>query len=203
MRRSGQARKAADETADAALPLGAALPPVNAALPILLLRARESVMAWFRPHLREHGVTDHQWRVLRALAEAGCLEMRELSAACEVQAPSLSRIMPKLVEQGLIDRDNDPSDQRRVLARLTRKGERLVATVSDGSAAIYRDLLAVMGHDRLQALQAALMELIATLDSARTGEVAAGRPGRDAMPGLLTPLPLSGSLVGDAVPKNT
>lgn len=143
------------------------LPPVNAALPIQLLRARESVMAWFRPHLREHGVTDHQWRILRALAEASSLEMQELSVICEVQPPSLSRIMPKLEQEGLIARENDPGDQRRVVASLTPNGRRLVDTVSQGSAAIYRDLLDTMGDDTIEELQAALAHLVATLDRAR------------------------------------
>ena len=38
-------------------------------LPMALLRAREAVMRRFRPGLRCHGVTEQQWRVLRALAE--------------------------------------------------------------------------------------------------------------------------------------
>ncbi len=143
------------------------MPPVSAALPIQLLRARESVMAWFRPHLREHGLTDHQWRVLRALAEADVLEMQELSELCEVQPPSLSRIMPKLVEQKLIQRKNDPDDQRRILAKLTDAGRRLVETVSEGSAEIYQALLETVGPDRLNDLQSGLDELIATLDRAR------------------------------------
>ncbi|NAW23594.1 homoprotocatechuate degradation operon regulator HpaR, partial [Salmonella sp. gx-f9] len=32
-------------------------------LPHLLLRARETLMARFRPILREHGITEQQWRV--------------------------------------------------------------------------------------------------------------------------------------------
>ena len=37
-------------------------------LPMSLLRAREAVMRQFRPSLREHGLTEQQWRILRALA---------------------------------------------------------------------------------------------------------------------------------------
>ena len=36
-------------------------------LPRLLLQAREAVMAHTRPSLREHGLSDQQWRVLRVL----------------------------------------------------------------------------------------------------------------------------------------
>ena len=36
-------------------------------LPMSLLRAREAVMRQFRPSLRNHGLTEQQWRILRAL----------------------------------------------------------------------------------------------------------------------------------------
>ncbi len=38
-------------------------------LPIALLRARESLMARFRPMLAAHGFTEQQWRVLRIVGE--------------------------------------------------------------------------------------------------------------------------------------
>ena len=39
-------------------------------LPMELLKAREAAMARFRPMLRSHGLTEQQWRVLRALDHA-------------------------------------------------------------------------------------------------------------------------------------
>ena len=44
--------------------------PFSASLPMALLLARESTMRRFRPLLAEHGLTEQQWRVLRALASA-------------------------------------------------------------------------------------------------------------------------------------
>ena len=40
---------------------------VHRNLPRLLLQAREAVMTHTRPSLREHGLSDQQWRVLRVL----------------------------------------------------------------------------------------------------------------------------------------
>ncbi len=42
---------------------------VHRNLPRLLLEAREAVMLHTRPSLREHGLSDQQWRVLRVLGE--------------------------------------------------------------------------------------------------------------------------------------
>ena len=36
-------------------------------LPLLLLHAREGVIGQFRPILNAHGVTEQQWRIIRAL----------------------------------------------------------------------------------------------------------------------------------------
>ncbi|EBU8132120.1 homoprotocatechuate degradation operon regulator HpaR, partial [Salmonella enterica subsp. enterica serovar Java] len=57
------------------------------ALPIALLRARETVMAQFRPMLARHDLTEQQWRVIRALAEHGQIDASELSARAFVLAP--------------------------------------------------------------------------------------------------------------------
>ena len=36
-------------------------------LPMALLRAREAVMRGFRRQLREHGLNEQEWRIIRAL----------------------------------------------------------------------------------------------------------------------------------------
>ena len=70
---------------------------VHRNLPRLLLQARESVMAHTRPSLREHGLSDQQWRVLRALASHhGPIEVTLLATATYILPPSLSRILKDL-----------------------------------------------------------------------------------------------------------
>ena len=53
-------------------------------LPRVLLQARESVMAHTRSRLREHALSDQQWRVLRVLGEHGVVE--GVRAAVRLQA---------------------------------------------------------------------------------------------------------------------
>ena len=55
--------------------------PFERSLPMQLMRAREIVMARFRPHLNAHGVTDQQWRIIRALNETDGLEIADLGRA--------------------------------------------------------------------------------------------------------------------------
>ena len=61
-----------------------------------LLRTREAVMTHFRPMLRSHGVTEQQWRVLRALMEHEELEVTQLAERSFILSPRLSRILQNL-----------------------------------------------------------------------------------------------------------
>ena len=72
------------------------------ALPIALLRAREAVMARFRPILQARDVTEQQWRVIRVLGEESPLDASEVADRACVLAPSLTRIIKALEERALI-----------------------------------------------------------------------------------------------------
>src|ERR1700681_3876673 len=58
-------------------------------LPMSLLRAREAVMRQFRPSLRNHGLTEQQWRILRALAAVDAIEVTEMARLAFLLGPRL------------------------------------------------------------------------------------------------------------------
>src|SRR3954471_21282363 len=82
-------------------------------LPMSLLRAREAVMRHFRPSLRRHGLTEQQWRILRALAAVEPIEITELARTAFLLGPSLSRILRDLEGRQLIERRLAKADLRR------------------------------------------------------------------------------------------
>jgi len=128
-------------------------------LPMELLKAREAVMRRFRPELRTHGVTEQQWRILRALAHAGPLEVSELAEATYLLAPSLSRILPDMEARQLISRRQADSDLRRSVISLERKGLRLIATHAPNSERIYAEIAQQFGQEKLEQLFALLHDL--------------------------------------------
>jgi homoprotocatechuate degradation regulator HpaR len=128
-------------------------------LPMALLRAREAVMRRFRPGLRRHGVTEQQWRVLRALAHAGPLEITELASATFLLPPSLSRILPDMETRALIKRTQADADLRRSVISLQPKGLRLIATHAPYSEVIYDEIEHIFGAGRLAQLFSLLREL--------------------------------------------
>ena len=62
-------------------------------LPQLMLQAREALMAQFRPILNENGVTEQQWRIIRALLTHGPLEPRQLCELCQISSPSIVGVL--------------------------------------------------------------------------------------------------------------
>src|SRR6202790_3160820 len=106
-------------------------------LPMSLLRAREAVMRQFRPSLRNHGLTEQQWRILRALASIDSIEVTELARVAFLLGPSLSRILRDLEARHLIERRTDKADLRRAVVSISDKGVKLMETVAPSSEAIY------------------------------------------------------------------
>ena len=76
-------------------------------------------MAGFRPILRQYGVTEQQWRLMRTLNEQGEMEPNQLADACLILSPSLTRMLSSMEEAGLIHRSRSTTDQRRQLISLT------------------------------------------------------------------------------------
>jgi homoprotocatechuate degradation regulator HpaR len=157
-------------------------------LPMQLMRAREAVMQRFRPHLHAHGLTDQQWRIIRALNEVEEIEIVELGRICCLHAASLSRILPKLEAEGLVLRRSHRNDQRRVVVSLTSKGRRLFSAVAPQSEAIYAALADEIGPAKLEQIYALLDDLVRILAQPRMrkkhgGTVAkAGRARRSTEP---------------------
>ncbi len=127
-------------------------------LPMELLKAREAAMACFRPMLRDHGLTEQQWRVIRALADYDKIDASELARRSFLLAPSLTRILQHLESEKLVKRLSDVNDQRRSVLTLTAKGRKLFAEVAPDSAALYEDIEARFGTERLALLYELLEE---------------------------------------------
>jgi len=143
----------------------AATPFIHRNLPRLLLQAREAVMGHTRPSLREQGLSDQQWRVLRVLGEhagdAGGVETGRVAREAFLLGPSLTGVLTRMERDGLIGRSRCPVDARRTVVRATAKGLALVETLSQTIEAHYAWVESCLGKPKLTQLYALLDELIA------------------------------------------
>jgi homoprotocatechuate degradation regulator HpaR len=133
-------------------------------LPMELLKAREAAMAKFRPMLRDHGLTEQQWRVIRALADYDRVDASELARRSFLLAPSLTRILQHLEGEKLVKRLTDANDQRRSVLSLTAKGRKLFSEVAPDSAALYAEIEGSFGTERLALLYELLEEFHRTIE---------------------------------------
>jgi homoprotocatechuate degradation regulator HpaR len=130
-------------------------------LPRLLLQARESLMVRTRPSLREHGLSDQQWRVLRVLGEHGTVETGRVAREAYILGPSLTGVLARMERDGLVRRERDPADQRRMVIEATAKGLRMVERLSRSVEGHYQWLEQSLGKQKLAQLYRLLDELIA------------------------------------------
>jgi homoprotocatechuate degradation regulator HpaR len=133
---------------------------VHRNLPRLLLQARESVMTHTRPSLREHGLSDQQWRVLRVLGEHGTVETGRVAREAYILGPSLTGVLARMERDGLIRRERDSVDQRRTVVAATTKGLKLVDKLSHTVEAHYDWMEKSLGKQKLAQLYSLLDEVI-------------------------------------------
>lgn len=75
---------------------------------------------------REFGVSGAQLFVLQKLAQDPAGSVNELAGRTLTHQSSVSVVVRRLVERGLVQRERSPEDARRVELRLTPAGERLL-----------------------------------------------------------------------------
>jgi homoprotocatechuate degradation regulator HpaR len=173
---AGVPGNSAESDVSAGVPMVRKALPMRAfseSLPMALLRTRESVMCLFRPGLRSRGVTEQQWRVLRALAHAGSMEVTELAEATFLLGPSLSRILPDMEKRQLVSRKQVDSDLRRSVVSLEPKGLRLISAHAPDSELIYAQIAERFGVERVTQLFTLLHELQDSLEDISSQKTAA------------------------------
>ncbi len=132
-------------------------------MPLLLLQAREQVIARFRPILNEHGITEQQWRIVRALIDTGPLEPREIGELCRISSPSLAGVLSRMEDLGYVKRKRLDHDQRRQRVSLTPRSRALSASMAPRIEATYRSIEALIGAQFAEDFYRTLDVLIAAL----------------------------------------
>ena len=144
---------------------------VHRNLPRLLLQAREAVMTHTRPSLREHGLSDQQWRVLRVLGEnAHCAEGVETGRVAReafLLGPSLTGVLTRMERDGLIERHRCPQDARSTVVRATDLGLSKVAKLSEAIEAHYAWMESELGKQKLAQLYQ-LLDAVIQLETFNT-----------------------------------
>src|SRR6185437_15321438 len=95
----------------------------------LITRARSSLLASFDTVLEPFGVTGAQFEVLKNLVRSDNETAASLCRALHYDTGSMTRMLDRLQQKGLVSRERDTSDRRLVFLRLTDAGESLIPKI--------------------------------------------------------------------------
>jgi MarR family transcriptional regulator, organic hydroperoxide resistance regulator len=114
---------------------GSAVPPkrigtgdfVEGYLLYLLARVSHVVSGEFHQQLRRRSVAVPVWRVLASLSGSRGETVTGLAEVCLLQQPTTTKLLDRMVRDGLVTRSQDARDRRVVRVALTPRGETLAA----------------------------------------------------------------------------
>ncbi|TDD83608.1 MarR family transcriptional regulator [Actinomadura darangshiensis] len=125
----------------------------------LLTRTQRALARDLGRVLEEEGTSVEQWRVLRALAEAGDISMGELAATVEIPHPTLTRLVDSLVDSAYLYRSQSARDRRRVSVHVSDLGRAKLERLEALARAHEQALAARHDPDTIRDLSALLDRL--------------------------------------------
>jgi MarR family transcriptional regulator for hemolysin len=105
------------------------------------------------------GVTRAQWRVLAKLSRTPGLRQVELADQLDMEAITLCRIVDRLADAGLVERQPDPLDRRAWKLVLTVKSKPLVRKLAALADDLAEEAFAGMAVEKRDAVRAALGQI--------------------------------------------
>jgi DNA-binding MarR family transcriptional regulator len=110
--------------------------------------------------LRHYDITPTQYNVLRILRGAGekGLCRNDVRDRLVAQVPDVTRLLDRMEEMQLVERERAEEDRRMVFTRITRKGTQLLARLDEPVAELHHAQLGHLGAARLRTLIELLAE---------------------------------------------
>ncbi len=102
---------------------------LNDYVPFLINRGATRVAADFGSGLKPHGVNITVWRLLASLNQHSSQRIGELSDFTGIEMWTVSRVVSRLEQDGMVERHRGDEDARGVIVSLTPAGRTLVETL--------------------------------------------------------------------------
>ena len=94
---------------------------------ISLRRISQAIDTWSRHMLQTYGLTSPQLATLREIMAGKNVSTGTLAAALHLSQPTVTGILTRLEQRGLIERERSEDDRRSVLATVTEMGRELAS----------------------------------------------------------------------------
>ena len=131
----------------------------------LLTIVERGVVVRLAETLKAEGTTIEEWRVLSLLADGNGHAMTEIAEYALLPAPSLTKLVDRMVSQNLVIRRADDVDRRRVLVLISDRGLQALQRFNATAERVYDDIVAALGSE-----ESALLRALLTRASKRLGQ---------------------------------
>ncbi len=139
--------------------------PAERLLPDLLARASHALVQGLAEELRKRGTSLPVWRVLAALHASPGRTVTGLAEACLLQQPTATKLLDRMVRDGLVTRAPDARDRRVQRIALTPEGEARAAGLVAAAGRYEAEVLA--RHPQAEGIKDVLEDIIAKSGPAR------------------------------------
>ena len=110
-------------------------------------------------HVRKLGVTPAQFDIIATLGRTPGMNFKELSEKTLITKGTLSGVIDRMVERGWLLREPVEADGRKILIRLTRKGEALFERLFPEHVAFLRESFQQFSAEDLDAIDRQLQRM--------------------------------------------
>ncbi|MDO9711675.1 MarR family winged helix-turn-helix transcriptional regulator [Paracraurococcus lichenis] len=135
----------------------------------LLARASHLISAEFHDQLRRRSISVPVWRVLASLVGSPGETVTGLAETCLLQQPTMTKLLDRMVRDGLVRRMQDSKDRRVVRVALTTRGEVMAADLVQAAKQHEAEVLARHPEAEALALKNLLRGIIARQARPRRG----------------------------------
>jgi DNA-binding MarR family transcriptional regulator len=112
---------------------------------VSLRRISQAIDVWSRHLWQDYGLTSPQLAILREILAGKNVSPVTLAAALHLSQPTVTGILGRLEQRGLIRRERSSTDRRSVLASVTDQGRELAANAPPLLRDYFRHELAKLG----------------------------------------------------------
>jgi DNA-binding MarR family transcriptional regulator len=113
-------------------------------------------------------LTSAQIKVLATFIERDCYTMTALSQMLSVALPTMTAMIDRLIQIGLVKRERDERDRRVVMVRLTAEGKKVIDTLMEIRKQEIEKLLQVLTHEEVDLFLGAIENVAQLLSKARS-----------------------------------
>jgi len=133
---------------------------VDSYLPYLLARASFSISSEFHAQVEAAGFTVSEWRILASLSGVNQRTVGELADIVLAKQPTVTKMVLRMADQGLVMRTACTQDKRQAWVSLTPKGKKTVQPILKNAALHEKQILESLGDAQSHALKVILQKLI-------------------------------------------